>query len=78
VLPATSFGNVLIALLARFWLHEAISPMRWLGIVLITLGVGFVANGKSYTEQPPARPDEDKACASATGDFPASEARRLQ
>lgn len=50
VLPTTSIGNVLIALLSRFWLHEEISPSRWLGIVLITLGVGFVANGSSYTE----------------------------
>ena len=50
VLPTTSIGNVIIALLSRFWLHEEISPSRWLGIVLITMGVGFVANGKSYTE----------------------------
>ena len=51
VLPTTSIGNVLIALLSRFWLHENISTSRWLGIVLITVGVGFVANGSSYTEQ---------------------------
>ncbi len=50
VLPTTSIGNVVIALLSRFWLHEQISPSRWLGIVLITLGVGFVANGEPYTE----------------------------
>lgn len=50
VLPTTSIGNVIIALLSRFWLHEEISPSRWLGILLITLGVGFVANGDSYTE----------------------------
>ncbi len=50
VLPTTSIGNVFIALLSRFWLHEEISLSRWLGIVLITLGVGFVANGESYTE----------------------------
>jgi drug/metabolite transporter (DMT)-like permease len=50
VLPTTSIGNVVLALLSRFWLHEEISPSRWLGILLITLGVGFVANGESYTE----------------------------
>ncbi len=50
VLPITSIGNVFIALLSRFWLHEQVTPSRWLGILLITLGVGFVANGKSYTE----------------------------
>lgn len=49
VLPATSFGYVVIALLSRFWLHETISPARWAGIFLITLGVGFVTQGPSYT-----------------------------
>lgn len=51
VLPATAFGNVIVALLSRFWLHEAISLERWAGILLITLGVGFVANGPSLTER---------------------------
>ena len=52
VLPATAFGNVIVALLSRFWLHEAISLERWAGIVLITVGVGFVAQGPSLTERP--------------------------
>ncbi|MFZ0661362.1 MAG: EamA family transporter [Acidobacteriaceae bacterium] len=52
VLPATSIGNVFVALLARFWKHEHISPMRWVGIVLITAAVGFIARGPSYTEIP--------------------------
>ncbi|MFT4111444.1 EamA family transporter [Silvibacterium sp.] len=50
VLPATSIGNVIVALLAKFWRHEQISPLRWLGILLITMAVGFVAQGPSYTE----------------------------
>ena len=50
VLPATAFGNVIVALLSRFWLHEPISVARWAGIVLITVGVGFVAQGPSRTE----------------------------
>jgi len=52
VLPTTAFGNVIVAFLARFWLHEPISIQRWAGIVLITVGVGFVANGPSLTERP--------------------------
>jgi drug/metabolite transporter (DMT)-like permease len=52
VLPATAFGNVIVALLARFWLHEPISLERWAGILLITVGVGFVARGPSLTERP--------------------------
>jgi drug/metabolite transporter (DMT)-like permease len=49
VLPATSLGYVLVALAARFGFHEAISPTRWLGIALITAGIGFVAAGPSHT-----------------------------
>jgi multidrug transporter EmrE-like cation transporter len=52
VLPATAFGNVIVAFLSRFWLHEPISIQRWIGIVLITVGVGFVAQGPSLTERP--------------------------
>ena len=37
VLPASSLGYVLLALIARFALHEQISLMRWLGIALWTL-----------------------------------------
>jgi drug/metabolite transporter (DMT)-like permease len=51
VLPATAFGNVIVALLARFWLREPISVERWIGIVLITVGVAFVAHGPSLTER---------------------------
>ncbi|MFZ0516332.1 MAG: EamA family transporter [Acidobacteriaceae bacterium] len=49
VLPATGFGYVIVALLSKFWLHETLSPARWFGIALITLGVGFVTHGPSYT-----------------------------
>jgi multidrug transporter EmrE-like cation transporter len=52
VLPATALGNVIVALISRFWLHETISLERWAGIVLITLGVGFVAQGPALTERP--------------------------
>jgi len=52
VLPATAFGYVVIALLSRFWLNESISLERWAGILFITLGVGFVAQGPSLTQHP--------------------------
>ena len=51
VLPATSLGYVLLALVAKFALHEEVSPMRWLGIALISGGVGFVAGGPALTSQ---------------------------
>ena len=49
VLPATSVGYAVVALLSKFWLHEQISPARWIGIALIATGVGFVTQGPSYT-----------------------------
>jgi drug/metabolite transporter (DMT)-like permease len=52
VLPSTSFSYVIVALLSHFWLHEQISFYRWLGIILIVCGVGFVANGPALTEHP--------------------------
>jgi drug/metabolite transporter (DMT)-like permease len=52
VMPATAFGYVVIALLSHFWLHEHLSLSRWIGILLITSAVGFVANSPSRTEHP--------------------------
>ncbi|MGB9233997.1 MAG: EamA family transporter [Terriglobales bacterium] len=49
VLPATSLGYVLVAVIAHIAFHEEISPTRWLGIALIAAGVGFVAAGPSVT-----------------------------
>ncbi len=53
VLPATALGNVIVALLSRFWLNEPISLERWAGIALITIGVSFVAQSPALTERPP-------------------------
>jgi len=49
VLPATSVGYVIMALLGRFFLHEDVSVFRWFGVALITVGVGFVAGGPALT-----------------------------
>jgi drug/metabolite transporter (DMT)-like permease len=59
VLPATSLGYVLLALVARFVLHEQVSPLRWLGIALISGGVGFVAGGPALTSHSHSKNVED-------------------
>jgi drug/metabolite transporter (DMT)-like permease len=51
---------VIVALLARFFLHEPISIERWAGIALITLGVSFVAQGPSLTERPAPAVEEGR------------------
>jgi drug/metabolite transporter (DMT)-like permease len=61
VLPATSLGYVLLALIARFVLHEHVSPLRWLGIALISAGVGFVAGGPALTKHAHAPLSESRA-----------------
>jgi drug/metabolite transporter (DMT)-like permease len=72
VMPATSMGYVLLALVAKLLLHEHVSAARWLGIALITGGVGFVAGGKEITTSPDSRVSEkhasgDHAAASGAG-----------
>lgn len=52
VLPASSLGYVLLALIARVALHEQVSLTRWLGIALVSSGVGFVTTGPEVTEPP--------------------------
>jgi uncharacterized membrane protein len=52
VLPVTSVGYVLVALLGRFFLHEQVSASRWVGILLI-LG-GAILVGSSNHERTPA------------------------
>ena len=51
VLPASSLGYVLLALIAKYFLHEQITVWRWLGILLISAGVGFVTQGPALTHR---------------------------
>ena len=50
IMPSTAFGYVVMALLGKLWLHERLTPSRWLGIACIVCAVGFVAGGPSRTE----------------------------
>jgi drug/metabolite transporter (DMT)-like permease len=42
VVPVTSIGYVLVALMGRFFLDERITPENWAGIALIVVGVSLV------------------------------------
>jgi drug/metabolite transporter (DMT)-like permease len=52
VLPTTSVSFIVLTLVARFILHENVSPARWVGVLMISLGVGFVTQGPALTPQP--------------------------
>ena len=57
VLPVTSIGYVIVALIGRVFLDESISPTRWAGILLIMGGVALVSLGTSpSTAAPSASP----------------------
>lgn len=78
VLPATSLGYVLLALVARFLLHEHVSPMRWLGIALITGGVGFIAGGPEITVySDTAKPVNQARAVAASPPFDAAQGKLL-
>ena len=61
VLPATSLSYVLVAFIARFFLQETVSVTRWLGILLIATGVGFVTQGPALTCRPVCGPTGEPA-----------------
>ena len=49
VKPASAFGYALLTLLAVVFLHESVSPRRWVGVVLICAGVLLVGQTKPRT-----------------------------
>ncbi|HXA49476.1 MAG TPA: hypothetical protein VNV86_04190 [Candidatus Acidoferrum sp.] len=49
VLPVTSIGYVIVALIGKVLLNEAISPQRWAGILLIMAGVAMVGAGTAIS-----------------------------
>jgi drug/metabolite transporter (DMT)-like permease len=51
VQPATSTGYGVAALLGYLLLHEQISPLRWLGVAVICLGVLVVGRTNPRTER---------------------------
>jgi len=67
VLPATAISYVMMALLAQQILHEHVSTRRWLGIALVTLGVGVVAAGPVRTTRPGLDQGNDREELSAAG-----------
>lgn len=49
VLPATAFGYVLNVAAGYYFLNETVSPVRWIGAAIITLGVVFVSRSEVRT-----------------------------
>lgn len=55
VMPAGAFGYALLTLLAVVFLHENVSPRRWVGVALICVGVLLVGQTRPRTTEVVAR-----------------------
>jgi drug/metabolite transporter (DMT)-like permease len=53
VQPASSAAYAMVALLAHFMLREVVSPLRWMGVILICFGVLVVG------QTPPRTTEQD-------------------
>lgn len=52
VQPASSVAYGVVAVLAHFMLREVITPVRWLGVLIICLGVLVVGHTPPRTTEP--------------------------
>lgn len=66
VLPTTSVSFILLTLVAKFVLHENVSLTRWMGVLLISVGVGVVTQGPSMTHHPQKTKESECVPAGAT------------
>jgi len=51
VMPAGAFGYAVLTFLAVIFLHESVSPRRWVGVALICIGVMLVGQTKPRTTE---------------------------
>lgn len=50
-LPLQALNYVLVALLAKYLLHEQVSPLRWAGIALVCAGVMLITKSSTADKQ---------------------------
>ena len=53
-LPMQALNYVLVALLAKYLLHEQVSPLRWGGILLVCVGVMLITKSSTANKPQPA------------------------
>lgn len=49
VMPIGAFGYAVNTLLAKIFLHETVSPQRWVGVFIVCVGVLLVGQTKPVT-----------------------------
>jgi drug/metabolite transporter (DMT)-like permease len=50
-LPMQALNYVLVAILAKYMLHEQVSPLRWTGIILVCIGVMLITSSSTAEQQ---------------------------
>ena len=51
-LPMQALNYVLVAVLAKYLLHEDVSPLRWAGIALVCVGVILITKSSANEKKP--------------------------
>ena len=52
VMPVGAFGYAMLTLLAVVFLHEHVTPRRWVGVMVVCVGVLLVGRTKPSTTEP--------------------------
>ena len=52
VMPVGAFGYAMLTLLAVVFLHEHVTPRRWVGVMVVCIGVLLVGRTKPSTTEP--------------------------
>ncbi len=51
--PLTALSFVFATVAAMIFLHESVSGMRWIGVILIMIGAGFISYSEHAKSKPP-------------------------
>ena len=43
VFPLTATSDIVTTVAARYMLHERVTPMRWAGVVIVSLGIALIS-----------------------------------
>lgn len=66
-LPMQALNYVLVAVLAKYILHEEVSPLRWGGIALVCIGVMLITKSSTSDKKPVTELAQPTSIESRTG-----------
>ena len=66
-LPMQALNYVLVAVLAKYLLHEEVSPLRWAGIALVCIGVMLITKSSTSDKKPATELAQPTSIESRTG-----------